>query len=67
MTKEIPAGLGPARAFKQRKRAELQRARRALVDVRFACVYMPAYVEICKASDFIDAAIEQCSQKNWGR
>lgn len=63
----IPDRLGPGRKFKQKRRAALRAAQRALKHARVGCVFTPARDEIAQADDLINRAIGLCSQKQWGR
>ena len=64
---KIPKRLGPARQFKQQKRNELKKTKKALEKVRLGCAYTPFVHEIVFASRHIEQAIKDSSVNNWGR
>lgn len=58
---------GTARNYKKEKRRQLREVKRALNSFRFGMAYCPAYKEVERAIDEIDAALEKVSVQNWGR
>lgn len=60
---------GSRRAFKQAKRKQIRDLRKAIIELRSGCAYMPkgAYEAIKLINSEVDYITSEASLKKWGR